>query len=311
MPPAGSGGGGGGDTVNPDDYISFLDYNNNVVYPELEQGYIIWNNGIREEKSNILNTGRIFNNKPTDYTLRIGKNVYGCTQLLNKQAFNGPIIIENGCVSIHSLCCNSKYFNHPINIPPSVNNCTLTFGYTNQFNSRVIFPPNTVSTYSKADRMFENSSIFNQPIIFPKGCANLYDTFSYADNFNQPVVIQTTNVNLYYTFMCNAGASSFASNIIFTADTSNYNNRYISLGQPFYNKNAQKKINIYASNLIPFTASNVKWVTSTALTWTAITNGYYNAAQNIYLYNNVNDALNWFNNYWHDKYGEYPVYAEQ
>lgn len=309
MPPAGSGGGGGGEfPLSQDDIITFYDDNNVKYYPNILQFTMIFRNGNSVDDYRVQVMNSYLTNIPSNYTVKYGSKINAIPYGMWGKNFNGPVIIENGLLSACQMFGNSKYFNHPVTFPNSCCNFYMTFFNSNLFNSKVVFPP-TCEKFTSFARVFENTN-FNHPVIFSKNCVNLYDAFFYDPAFNQPIVIQDTNVNLFYAFMCNSGQSTFASNVIFKADTSGYNNRHIST-PPFYNKNVQKRVNIYANNLTPFTANNVKWATTTALTWTATTNGYYNAAQNIYLYNNVSDALNWFNNYWYDMYGEYPVYAEQ
>lgn len=48
------------------------------------------------------------------------------------------------------------------------------------------------------------------------------------------------------------------------------------------------RMNIYCKNAVPFLGNKeTNSITGYNTTWTAITNGYYNALYNIYIYNNL------------------------
>ena len=307
MPPAGSGGGGGGGDfpISQDDFITFYDDNNNKIYPNVMQLTMVFRNGNSVDDYHAQVTNTYLTNIPNNYTIKYGGKINSAPYGMWGKGFNGPVIIENGLLSAGQMFGNSKYFNYPVTFPNSCTNYYMTFYNSNVFNSKVTFP-SVLPKAASASRMFSYANNFNQPLVFPANIVNLSGLLEFpataGATFNQPIVIKCGSLNIWSMFM---NAFNMGSNIIFTGDTSNFYTGYAK--QVFYNKPAAKRINIYANNLTFFASANFKPIdASTSLSWTATTNGYYNAAHNLYLYSNVSDAKNWFSNYWYNMYGEYP-----
>jgi len=172
------------------------------------------------------------------------------------------------------------------------------YNYNNEISDTEIL------NHSLSD-FFCGCSNFNQPMIFYPG-ASLYRTFSGCHNYNQPVVCDFRNS--YFERMFD-GANNMSSDIIFlhSNDEQLY---YPTFNGMISNMSRGNSINIYIYNMTNIKQDNIVANVSVVPTWTAVTNGFYNSTYNIYLLNNVEDALNNFNNYYHNFYGEYPIFFD-
>lgn len=260
--------------------------------------------------------------------------VYGATR------FNSNIIFPNLTMapdrSQFSDIVNLNYgymfsncfnYNQPINIvvhalpkPNTSLYCYFQSMFVNcyNFNSRINFDiyqysnnaqdDNKYTLQVYASEMFWNCNNFNQPLIIPPGLT-LYTAFWNCVKFNQPVVFDVRDSSTGTFDRIFDGARCMYADIIFL--NSNIEFEY----EPTFNGlisnvNRTTPTHIYIDNVdLIKNNSNVVSNVST-VTWTTTTNGYYNATYNVYLLNNVNDALNNFNNYYYNLYGEYPVYFD-
>ena len=295
-------------------------------------GPIIFGNSFQSGYS--MFSGSSFNNQIEihykGYRVNSTTNLYDICNMqsafLNATYFNSTITFTeennpNVKFSLNQMFTNCYAFNQPFNIPMGCNIMSYLFRNCYNFNSRVLIKRDkqNLSVYN-AHYIFQSSG-FNQPIAIPKG-ANLTGSPGYfynCKNFNQPVAIccsdfqsftGTTKIQLIYMFR---DCSAMASNIILFGNnfdaSSNVANSYLMLN----GKDNAKRVNIYCPNPVINTGivSNGKdSVVGTGIAWTATTNGFYNAAYNIYILNNWQDALNDFNNYYYNFYGEYPDFGE-
>lgn len=303
-----SGGGGGGIySFNSDDYLYFII--NNVkksVDPILLNNKVTGAHG----PAGVIN----LHNTSTFFTLNL--NTLQC-QYLNISNINeinsvhfGKNIRSLGGISSSKLTGNAG-FNAPIYFDEEciMSQFTSFISGCSEYNLRLDLPKS--SKYCGG--MFGSCFAFNQPMLFSKNTNQLNSTFFRCNGFNQPVVIESNIITDFQSMFVNA--SNMYSNIIFThSENMNYNFSLAAacncLNRMLDTQNHGERINIFAENLSIFTNSNIYLVNSTVgvLTWSATTNGYYNSLYNIYVLNNVNDALDAFNSYYYNLYGGYPVY---
>lgn len=113
---------------------------------------------------------------------------------------------------------------------------------------------------------------------------NLYNSFpSIYRNHIPDIYLNVTNsnmVNMFYNW--NTSSSTFIVNM-YVKNASNCNKAGM-----FYMKHSSLSVYIYCNNVNEFTDYNLTYPSIGSMTWTAMTNGYYNAAYSIYVYNNYN-----------------------
>lgn len=223
------------------------------------------------------------------------------------------------------MFANCFNYNQPINITihakPQPNcylwsTCSGMFLNCYNFNSRINFDiyqySNNMQDDTKyslpvyASEMFWNCYNFNQPLIIPPGFS-LYSAFWNCRNFNQPVVFDVRDSSGSEFERVFEGAKNMYADIIFL--NSNIEMEYYpSFNGLISNMNRTIPTHIYIENigLIKDNCNVISNVSS--IIWEEVANGYYNSIYNVYLLNNVGDALNNFNNYYYNFYGEYPTY---
>jgi hypothetical protein len=224
---------------------------------------------------------------------------YGC------ESFDQAVVLPNGVTYCSHLFENCTNFNQPITIPNSVTSCEDMFNGCTSFNQPVTIPNITESSiYSKSiEGMFYECYEFNQPLVIPNGIKSCGHILMYCYNFNSPITIGTNviscnqlltgcnNFNQDITFPKNVasifiglqGTTSFGKNVFINNASITQSNVY----RLFQDCNNSLQKNIWCNNLTPFLGN--KYANSIAMadiTWTEMTNGYYNSVYNIYLYNN-------------------------
>lgn len=208
------------------------------------------------------------------------------------------------------------------------------FSGCSNFNSRVLFDLDKLHkdesglAFSKVlcncDMMFANCNNFNQPIVFPSGLYSASYTFSNCNNFNQPVVFDCgagsykeegigsngfMNYRLDGVFYrtTNMRSDIIFKNFVVDENTNYYFWNFIRVNN-YLNTNS---LNIYVDNIEYFTNQPNMFAMDAYTqqpTWDTTSNGVFNSQYNVYILNNIGDALNNFNNYYFDLYGEYPIY---
>ena len=271
-------------------------FNGNFIFPDktyMRISYPLWPN-------NIVGTGY----GPGMYHTNV---IYDF--LFTKQStFNRPVTIKcheysQNSTTVAQLSCQSMFNN------AAIFNQQVKFDLYKHYKNET----NALFNYIlyNVQYMFNGAGRYNQPTVFPRGLRYYDGVFYSSASMNQPVVFY---IDTYTTGPTNAFRMSGTingQNIIFMTPSgmTTYNTGFKV--NNFLRVSNAKRINIYANNLDPFRTGYIMSGVSSALTWATTTNGYYNSAYNVYLYNNVTDALNWFNNYYYDFYGEYPVYEPQ
>lgn len=183
----------------------------------------------------------------------IGNNVNNCAFMLQYcNNFNSEVIIgRNVKVLYHFLyACNN--FNRNIIIPDKAENCCEMFYLCEKMSSKITFGKNMVDCV----RMFQGCyqlSIDND-VTLPKSVALANGMFAECGRLNIPN-LYINNINCGISYMLSSWHNS--------------------------------RINIFCEDLteiVSLTQSDS--IVGGKITWTPMTNGYYNALRNIYLYNN-------------------------
>lgn len=211
------------------------------------------------------------------YGATVNGVTYGSADSLfaGNTTFNQPVTIGNritSCAYMFNRCTN---FNQPVTIPSSVTNCYDMFSDCTSFNQPITIPSSVTSCGS----MFSNCTSFNQPVTIPSSVTSGL-IFYKCTNFNSPVSFDSSfsSMNVFYN------CSNMGSNIYFRGTT--HANKYVLFG--YMQANAIRK-NIHFNSALnaDFNGDSYKnSIVGADITWTAMTNGFYNAAYNIYCYYN-------------------------
>ena len=206
----------------------------------------------------------------------IGDNVTSCSTMFNGCFnFNKPVTIGNNVTNCVAMFYSCWKFNQPITIPNKVNFCNYMFLDCRVFNQPITIPDKVLN----CAYMFNNCGNFNQPITIPDNVTNCAYMFQWCYNFNKSVTIGYNVLTCAYMFN---NCRNLNQNIyIKSTKTSN-------VVRMLYNHNNQKMINLFCTNLASLNKTTAATsLVGAAITWTAMTNGYYNATYNVYLYNNL------------------------
>ena len=343
------GGGGGGSDIWGDAYVSFnieenpplMNLSNNYIFTSLNNNSVQLEVKIGNCVGSVAGLFRNLSQFNCDVNLKKASHVNDFTSMLyGAYNFNSNVIfpeltiapnrtaysdmVNINCGYLFSNCVN---YNQPTNISlhvrPQPNSTIWCYGgymFMNcyNFNSRITFDTlkyiNNIQDNTEyalhvyAESMFMNCYNFNQPLIVPPSFS-LYSGFWNCRNFNQPVVFDIRDADGGEFERIFEGARNMYADIIFL--NSNIEMEYPpSFNGLISNMNRTEPTHIYIEN-IGLIKDNCNVVSNVAsITWAETTNGYFNSTYNVYLLNNVDDALNNFNNYYYNFYGEYPTFFD-
>ena len=249
----------------------------------------------------------------------------------NDTIFNSRITIGETVTNCYRMFYNCYSYNQPTIFPFNVHYISSAFGRCNSFNSSVI----VYNDRPYVEGMFVGCTSFNSPVYF-NNYITRGDGLFQGSGFNLPIILTTSpqysgsdmfndsfrNTQHDYPVVfrprkCLDRTSRFSnafenvpnrkSDIIIDlslASGNNYNVRNMLTGH-----NSSIRINIYSQDLSSLIETTAYYsVTGTDITWSSTTNGYYNSSYNIYLLNNVGNALNKFNTSYKSVYGVNPTY---
>jgi hypothetical protein len=97
--------------------------------------------------------------------------------------------------------------------------------------------------------------------------------------YNQPITIPNSVVDCRYMFN---GCTNMRCNIYI--DNKNLNNK--NMAGFIKNHPNNKRINIFCNNIQVLNRTDTDSIIEQAITWSSISNGYYNRSFNIYIYSN-------------------------
>ena len=209
----------------------------------------------------------------------IGDNVYNCANMFYyAQNFNGNVIIGNNVNNCYSMFSGASNLNRPILIPKNVVDVLSMFSAATKLNENVIFE--TGSKANTFENFFRNEWIFNKPVSIPPLAQSCYQAFQDAYNFNQEIVIplNVRTCNNMFTNCKNMRSNIYINNSNGIFVTNMFKNHYNHYRKNIFINNAQSITTGYNTG----TGS----IVGAGITWSTMTNGYYNAYHNIYVYNN-------------------------
>lgn len=327
VPPSSGGGGGGNDAG-----VISVNYNGDIITPFI---YNISGAGVDNASSNMFSRANF------NYPITIGNKIASVDSLLTACTnFNSSITFDDNSVVkyLSAFLYSCHNFNQPINFPINAGifnvaqlfvnchifnqNLNIQFGAIGQahnayamlqgcenFNSRVNFRIKNNSVVGCSYQMtFDGCTSFNQPVIF-KRAASMALALRNCTSFDQPIVVDCCTNNKFAVSSLNTffGAKRSLDRKIII------NNHYVNY--KFNRMNVGDNTTIYVSSFANFVSNSCYGLvtgsdlSNNASNWTAVTNGYKHKSYNVYIYQNVSDGLNWFNNYYYNFYGEYPVYS--
>ena len=216
----------------------------------------------------------------------IGSDVTLCSYMFSSASnFNQPVIIGQNVTDCVGMFNYAMAFNQPLIIPDKVTSCASMFNFAQGFNQPVIIG----SSVSNCLAMFWHAIKFNQPVMIPKSVTSCASMFSDIWEYNQSITIPSgvTNCRRMFNNCKNFGGDGKA--IYINVSPSQTTHDFIGLLRA---KNNSLRMNIFCSDLSLLTGTaSANSIVNAAISWTATTNGYYNAVYNIYLYNNYSGTL--------------------
>ena len=208
----------------------------------------------------------------------IGDEISNCFGMFSQcYNFNNNVYIGNNAKNCAQMFQSCYDFNKPINIPQNVNDTTSMFYACTKFNQNVAIPdtPDIQCTH-----MFESCLQLNQPIAIPNNAISTAFMFSSCRNLAQDFIIPKNVKSVGNMFInCeNYHGNIYINNVGLNA--AGYHNMLKNTG---FNRK-----NVYCNNLTNLMSTGTDSIIGNYISWTAMTNGYYNAFYNIYLFNNYN-----------------------
>lgn len=195
-------------------------------------------------------------NRTLNSSVTIGNKVTNCANMFwSCTNFNQPITIPSSVTDCSGMFMASG-FNQPITIPSSVTDCSNMFAYIFDFNKSVTIS-NGVRGCANMFRNCYRSGTIPSSLTIPETVTDISNMFTYAGTMNDIYIKGKAYRWIGTTAFVQRYSTTTRLNIHFN---SSLNNRF----------------NITAAYSI----------VGAAVTWTAMTNGFYNATKNIYCYYN-------------------------
>lgn len=177
--------------------------------------------------------------------------------------------------SFDSYYRDKVYFNKRVNIGNKVYSCANMFYGCSNFNSEVRIGNNV----KDCSNMLYRCTNFNIPLTIGENvvnCSHMLD----SSNFNQNIIVPSSVNDLSYFLY---SAPQFSNDIYINGTTF----REINVKYMAYYSIAPKRKNIrfnpVLNNIFNKTDSNS--VVGLSVTWTPLTNGFYNSTYNVYCFN--------------------------
>ncbi len=195
-------------------------------------------------------------------TVLIGNEVIDTSGLFyNCQYFNGNVLIPNGLKSGGSMFFNCHNFNRNVQIPDSVEKCSFMFAYCTKFQQNIKLPKNAVYL----DGMYYQCNVNIGNVEIPENVISTESMFYISSSGGYP-----HNINAYFL------AKEY---------------KYINIRNMFctYYGNNMYRRNIFFNAVLNnvFNKTDFQSIVGGAITWTPMTNGFYNSYYNIYCFNNL------------------------
>ena len=239
----------------------------------------------------------------------IGSNIRRCDYMFNNcNNFNKPIIIPDTVYTCSSMFKYCRSFNQSITIPSNVNYCDQMFYFCSKLNSPITIIPggSQINCYE----MFCHCDIFNQSVTIPDGVTNCSCMFWYCEKYSKPIIIPDSVTNCSSMFgHCNSFNSTITIGNVndcnFSSFISGNGDSDGNFGNHIYFKTKQTNINVtgmlthtnrtlrksvHFNSVLNSKFNGTDYETGSIvfydITWTSMTNGFYNTAWNVYCYYN-------------------------
>lgn len=225
---------------------------------------------------------------------------------------NSPVTIPNSVTNISNAFSGCTYFNQPVTIPDGCEDMSNAFRNCRNFNQPVTIP----SSVTNAMRMFSGCNNFNSPVTIPNGVTTMLGLFAECNGYNRPTTIPNGVTTTQYLF---GGCASFNQSVdipesvttcaeMFGDCTNMAGNIYVRPKDwewvwgslpPTYRmlvgKNNAKRVNIFVPRNSKTNSQfyysgkedGASGMLGANITWSTMTNCYYNTAYNVYVYYNL------------------------
>ena len=169
----------------------------------------------------------------------------------------------------------SRQFNGKVTFPKGVTHLYGAFRNCQRFNQNIQIPNSVTNTYA----MFQNCSSLNQNIQIPNSVIDMNAMFQNCSKLNQNIKIPNSVTSVTQAFMNCWNLSDITIEPIIV--------KYFFSDSMIRNTN-QQSINIWTDLASANRIMATKFIQGGIKpTMTAITNGYYNAYYNVYIYTNA------------------------
>lgn len=208
----------------------------------------------------------------TKYCTNYSNMFYYCTR------FNRPVTIGESAINCNGMFASCWNFNQPVTIPDGVTDLSGMFAACAIFNQPIVIP-NSVTSCVK---MFSSCDDFNQPITIPNSVTNCRNMFYGCNNFSQSMTVPDSVTDCYRMFV---DCENFSKNIYFKGNKYREVN-VVQCVMRYYN---YYRVNIFFNSVFnnKFNANrSSNSIAGDDVTWTTMTNGFYNDTYNIYCYYN-------------------------
>ena len=221
----------------------------------------------------------------------IGKNVTDCSYMFHACIeYNQPTTIPNKVTSCADMFGACYKYNQPTAIPNNVTNCANMFKDSNHFNQPIIIPNSVTNCVS----MFQSCYNMNSNVVIGKSvenCVNMFASYAYGSDTS---IAQWMNVNeIYIPKSVKNCANMFVGHLTFPKNIYINNGGYgMNLCGMLWSQfqTQTPRVNVYCSNISAIsgvgTNYNDSLFNNRGVQYTGTTNGLYNSAYNIYLYQN-------------------------
>lgn len=245
-------------------------------------------------------------NNMTDWSCLEYLNTEYCTNFRNMffycTNFNQSVNISDIAVNCENMFSSCTNLNQPVTIGNNVTNCADMFHGCYNFNQHITIPNSVINCRC----MFDFCRNFNQPVVIPNSVNDCSAMFIYCYNFNQSVTIPDSvsictemffdcvnlNCDIYVSCRTDTNCRDMfrnchaISNIYFKGNTAS--NLFVA--GLLYNRSNAKRVNVFFNsvfnNKFNITSGITIVGTGKSVTWTPMTNGFYNATYNVYCYYN-------------------------
>lgn len=265
--------GGGGEDTSSQWQVQLIANNGETILPLASYSSFASSNLYPEGNSmpsSHFNSGRDIN------TVIIGDYVYNCANFFYLlESFNGNVIVGNHVYMCRDMFSGLFEFNSPVEFNHGPIYAQSMFNRAISFNQPFNFPEGT----TWAQEAFNGCRSLNKPITLANSTLKCDGLLSNCSKFNQRLVIPA-NVDSCASLLANC--TNFSNSVYFKGTVS----RTLNVYNMFGNIGDYLRKNIWFNRALNSVFNSGQLNSSTIISWTSMTNGFYNSARNIYCYYN-------------------------